>query len=261
MKIFATVALLFTLIYQANADCGASGIYVWPKGETISSSPVIMVDGYYMSQDQIRKIGKEIRATLTSASGNVNLKVVQLNKGQMHLTQVILEPEQELKQGVKYTLRLVSIEKDGTKKGLSDAETGKLINIWGHKGWTVSGTKDELAPVWKKKLQFKSNSYVSMGCGPSVDSSFAATVTDESQYVYHVKLTSDLDELKPAAEYYVVPGKEDLLNIGHGMCSGAFVMKEGLTHYAEVRIMDASGNYSDVVKVTFVSPTTEDSQW
>jgi hypothetical protein len=60
--------------------------------------------------------------------------------------------------------------------------------------------------------------------------------------------------------YYVEPVKGNL-NIGHGMCSGAFNFDEGDDYEIEFSIMDESGNMTAWTgdRIKFTKPTYKNS--
>ena len=55
---------------------------------------------------------------------------------------------------------------------------------------------------------------------------------------------------------YYLTASDTIISVGHEMCSGAFIFKDGLKYEARFQLMDASGNMSDAIsdKIKFNSP-------
>ena len=232
------------LITRAYADCSSDGISVWPLTKTIPASPVFIVGGYAMSQELITGLSNSHKAYLKSGKTLIELKVVRVLTGEMYLTQAILKPITALVPGLSYSLYI---------EGMNEYDE----NISEFRTWKVVKDSDTRVPEWQSDPTYSSKSYTAFGCGPAKYVNFCACVSDRSP----VAILTKIRERKTGkiSEYYLIPDSSGI-EIGHGMCAGAFRFLDGEEYEAQFSLMDASGNsdgkFTDAID--FVSPTEED---
>jgi len=75
------------------------------------------------------------------------------------------------------------------------------------------------------------------GCGPSTQFKVEAIVSDASPLYFDVELQTPKDSQR---FYVLARGSE--IPIGHGMCSGGFVVSESGANIATITPVDAGGN-------------------
>jgi len=120
--------------------------------------------------------------------------------------------------------------------------------------WTVVAGQDNSAPTWTSMPKFKNSTYQEYGCGPAVFANFTFSATDNSEYL--IKTTvKNLSNGKETT--YYLTGKENIIAVGHGMCSGAFNFDGGDKFEVEFGLFDASGNLTNWTgeRIAFNRPT------
>lgn len=247
MKYFWIFTLL-TLVTATDihADCSGYGIRVFPRNEIISTNPIFIVEGYEISQSVINQLNKRNSIYLTSGNERIPLKVIKTIKGQFNLTQALLKPSVELISGRHYKLNIDSLNEYEQVDFLRDSI-----------GWTISSEADNQRPIWKVTPSYKSKGMIFYGCGPAVLVNFCACISDNSEVVVYTKIKNL--KTNSIADYYIKPDSS-CLEIGHGMCAGAFDFEEGQEYEVTFLLMDASGNTSETVTqpIKFSSPTEKD---
>jgi peptide chain release factor 2 len=139
MKSLFSLLLISFISQQSFADCSASGIWAWPQSETISENPVIYIEGYFMDQETVRKIGKEYALYLVSPSHMARLEVIEVlvKEGQTikkneSVIKEVLESVKKLKKKTK---------KNETKCFLSNENDSLDVYIEIHAG--AGGTESQ----------------------------------------------------------------------------------------------------------------------
>ncbi|MDG1913027.1 MAG: hypothetical protein P8I55_00370 [Crocinitomix sp.] len=233
MKALLSLLLICFVSLQSFADCAGSGIWAWPQTETISENPVIYIEGYFMDQETVRKIGKEYALYLVSPSHMARLEVIEVLEGEMHLTQVMLKPIATLQADVEYVLSLSSIPKKSTNS------PKKLDLNFPDSKWTVKARKDKTLPLFTSSPTWVSSKVIYYGCGPSNRMAFEFKTNKQNNFLIRTTLTNTAD--KSQSTYYLA-AKEGIVSVGHGMCSGAFTPREGVKYKLEFSLLDASWN-------------------
>lgn len=228
-----SLILVFVFFYSISlfAKCGNSGIRVFPKSEEISTNSQFMIEGFAMSQQIIRNLNKENSIYLESNSHIVKLKVVEIREGEFRLTQAILKLDENLKQGEEYALKI-----DGLKNKVSMYK----YNQYGKKvSWRVNDSIDKKKPFWKSYPKLIEKTYERFGCGPAIYATFGLEIEDKSETLVKTEVM-DLETNKTTI--YYLQSKEGKLDVGHGMCSGAFGYKNNGKYKVRFNLLDASGN-------------------
>lgn len=248
------LAILIGLFYTATvyADCAGKGLWIFPSGQTIKQNSIFVLDGYAESQNVILGLNKKHNIYLKSGNKKIKLLVTEICVGQFYLTQAVLKPETELEAGLEYTMYIDS---------LSQYESFNKYNRTTHKyepvTYKVVAEKDITKPHLITKPRELKKTLVHYGCGPSIYVVFSNPAKDNSDLI--VKTT--VKDLKTGKEttYYIQPDGNKI-NVGHGMCSGAFDFEENSKNYeVEFSFMDASGNLTTWTgeRIKFAKPIKE----
>ncbi len=240
------IIICLSILYSIStfAMCESSNLSVFPQDETINQNSIFVLEGYGSSQTIILGLNKKYNVYLKSNNKKIKLLVTEICIGQFKLTQAILKPETLLEAGVEYLMYIDNLP-------LSESLPNNVV----HK-YKVSFKKDTIKPEVKTNPKEVSKSYELYDCGPSVHVVFNNTAKDNSKIL--VKTT--VKNLKTAKEtvYYILPDG-DKLNVGHGMCSGAFYFDESNDYEIEFSFMDASGNITnwEGQRIKFTRPISE----
>ena len=236
MKIL--IIILFTIAsgFYASGKCASSGMDFWPKSKVIKQNSIFIIDGIYESQEIIKGLGAKHKVYLKGKGEKIELKVSQIYKGDLSVTQAVLKPTELLKAGVVYELKIDNLPKgsDLLVRYNEDYEKEKIV-------WEVEEGTDTAVPEWGKKPELKSKEYEELGCGPVSYLKFAYSVVDDSEVIFK---TSVKNLTTGRSSTFFITSYEDLILVGHGMCTGAFTFDDGKKFEVHISIMDASGNKS-----------------
>lgn len=241
------IGLFWTV--SVYADCGGTGLWVFPSGQTIKQNSIFVLNGYAESQNVILGLNKNHNIYLKSGNKKIKLLVTEICLGQFHLTQAVLKPETELEAGLEYTMCI---------DNLPEYEEFNNYNRTTHKNepvtYKVLAEKDHEKPELSAKPKELNKTLVHYGCGPSIHVVFSNPAKDNSDII--VKTTiKDLNTGKETT-YYIEPDG-DKIKVGHGMCSGAFNFKDNTNYEIEFSFMDSSGNLTAWAgeRIKFTKPT------
>ena len=227
--------LVFISIFSFSlfGKCGSSGIWVFPNGDIISKKSIIMIEGYAKSQEVIKNLKEANQVYLKSKNHIVKLKVEDIYIGSFNLTQAILIPKEDLIVGDEYSLQMnthglmIPIHKIG--------KYGKPAS------WKVNDEIDNEKPSWSSGIRpkFINTSYTRYGCGPAIYAHFNIIINDKSETLVKTEVMNI--ETKNSTTYYLI-SKDGKLNVGHGMCLGAFSFRKNDKYKVRFDLMDANGN-------------------
>lgn len=236
MKFLFLSAFIVLLPINLFADCAGSGLYFWPNGKNLSSSSIIMIEGYAASQNLIDTLCELYPVYLVHEDEKIALKIKEIRKGQFYLTQVLLIPEKRLSAGKTYSLVIEGLEEDYTAATRWNSNTQKHESV----EWTVMDEGDAVPPAWEIKPTLIGTDVVHYGCGPAEFASFKLSVKDDSPVLVRVSVTGKSSGINTI--YYLdITGKNEL-EIGHGMCSGAFTFETDKEFDVRFDLLDAAGN-------------------
>lgn len=235
-----TMKTLFLLILciittgQVMADCAGSGIYAFPWTKTIKQNSLILLTGYANSEEIITSLNKEYPVYLESKGHKVKLNVKSTHKGMFQLTQAVLEPNEKLIVGRTYLLVIDEVK--STTLTRWNPELGKNTPI----AWKVESGMDNTIPNFVEQPEFSNTRIEFFGCGPEVYAVFKIKTEDESE----ILVKTELVDIESGASniYFLTFNETDLLNVGHGMCSGAFDYKKEGQYKVRFKLMDICGN-------------------
>lgn len=231
------IFILFLITIKGFSKCASHGLYFWPSGKTVNENSVFVIEGYQMSQQIITLLGTTHRAYLQSDQQIINLKVKEVLIGQFSLTQAILIPEKNLTVGLEYELIITNLKDPSEEVSRANESTGKKEKV----KWIVAAGKDTTAPVWTSTPAFENGTYQMYGCGPAVSANFTFSATDKSEFLIKT-IVKNISTGKETTYYLKKEG--DIIQVGHGMCSGAFTFKDGEQFEVEFSLLDASGNFT-----------------
>ncbi len=235
------------------ADCAWSGLWVIPTGQTVKQNSIFIVTGYGGSQKVILELNKKHKIYLKNGYDYIKLMVIDTCVGQFALTQAVLKPEVELTAGVKYTMYIDGLpDSDQLKRYNNNTKQYEPVTYF------VNNEKDTEKPVLTALPKEIDKSYALYGCGPAQHVIFDLPVKDNSDII--IKGTVKNLGSKKETTFYISPNK-DRIEIGHGMCSGAFTFDDSKNYEVKFSFMDTSGNITDMSgdAIPFTKPTED--QW
>ena len=132
-----------------------------------------------------------------------------------------------------------------TLKKTSKQQLGRALG-----SWQVGKTVDSVAPMFTGTPSAGETSWAEFGCGPASTLEVKGVAMSEPNAFVEAKVTVD-----GKTETAVFSPKEAVLDLGHGMCSGAFALNPGVTATVVFTPVDVSGNRgASSAPVTFKAP-------
>ncbi|WP_196888584.1 hypothetical protein [Aureivirga sp. CE67] len=243
------IAILFT--GQAFAKCASSAIWTYPENGVIKQNSWIIIHGYASSQEIIKSLNKDYPIYLEGDGHKVKLVVKNTYKGLFRLTQAILVPSEKLITGKTYILKIDNLKED-QKSNLSkwNSKLRKEEPIQ----WKVENGIDSEKPRFINQPEFVDTNVEVYGCGPEISADFTIKTQDESQ----VLVKAELVDLKTGESntFFLTIDENEIVSVGHGMCSGAFSFRDSRKYKVRFSLMDICGNQNSESSkwLTFDSP-------
>jgi hypothetical protein len=240
----------------ASAHCGGNGIELLSKRSTLNKNGLILLEFYASSQNLISDLNKKYPVYLRSAKGKVSLFVIEILKGEFRVTQVVLKPGSELLENEIYKLYIDNLPADERMPG----QYNRKLQKWETPSFTITNYFDyELPDLSCTPVETK-KSFGRFGCGPSRVVYFQLSGQDKSELFVRASVKN---KTTGKTTDYILEIKDGFVEIGHGMCSGAFHFDNGDNYEVTFCLFDQSGNKGGVTKaIGFTKPnnTTDDEE-
>jgi hypothetical protein len=253
MKKIILIFLLTFGIKSTYADCSSSGMSFFPSTKEISLNSKFIIQGYSFSQKTINSF-KTRTIYLESENGElIELELQELLKGQMQLTQAFFCPISELKPNttyfLKYSDQTENEEREMTQYNREKKEREKVY-------WKTTEKKALENLNSNLKVEFENTEVMHYGCGPSANAIFNVKNKSGSEIWYKTELVEINTNKKTV--YYIKEWNETL-NVGHGMCSGAFTFNRKGKYKVRFTPMNTDGKSLKTTDwKTFESPFMND---
>ncbi|WP_224367564.1 hypothetical protein [Hyalangium versicolor] len=233
---FLCVLAVFLLPRIVLAKCAMQSLTVWPPpGQSLPANGQVVLEGFGAFVEPVTRID-ERSPRLVAGKDEVPLRVVAVHRGEFNLSQAILQPERPLRPGERYTLHLTQ-PKDSQEPVLPT--TQRLNGTSVPMAWTVTAA-DVKPPRWREVPRIMEESAEMLGCGPAVHVSVSASVDEDGSKVQVLAEVRRAEGGEPV-RFRLTPNDEQVA-VGHGMCSGAFQLEEGMRYTVRLVAVDMAGN-------------------
>lgn len=240
-------------IKSAFAECDMSAMYFFPETKEISLNSKFIIQGYAFSQKTISSF-KSRKVYLETESGElIELNLEESYTGQMKLNQAIFCPTSELKPNTKYFLKY-SDQTENEAWEMKQYNREKKIR---EKVYWITTDKKELETLNANlSIEFEKTEVIHYGCGPSANAIFDVKNKSESEIWYKTEVVAlNTNDQKV---FYIKEWKGKL-NIGHGMCAGAFTYRDKGKYKVRFTPMNTDGKSLKTTDwTTFESPFMND---
>ncbi len=237
MKNFVLLLLLTFGSETVVADCSMSGITFFPEEREIGLNSKFIIQGYALSQKTINSF-KNKKVYLESETGElIELNLEEIHVGQMQLTQAIFCSYTELKPNTKYFINYADQSKNEKRESVY---------------WRTTDKK-ELEPLKSNlKIEFEKTEVIHYGCGPVANAIFVIKNNPKSEIWYKTEVVDLSSDVKKT---FYIKAQNAKLNVGHGMCSGAFRFKNKGKYKVRFTPMNTEGKSLKTTDwTTFKSP-------
>jgi len=240
------ILTVFTTVTVA-AKCAGSGIYLLSKNSTLNKNGLIILEFYAGSRSIIQDLNKKYPIYLQSSNGKITLMPVEILKGEMQVTQVILKASAELAENAVYILHIDNLSKYERLQHYNERS-----QRWEPITFKISSSADTEAPVLKGQPAEQKKTMVGYGCGPARWVYFTLAGQDKSELFVKASVRNKTTGL---TTNYILLLENGIAKVGHGMCSGAFHFDDGNNFEITFQLFDQSGNKSSLTKsISFTSP-------
>lgn len=248
--------LFIIIILNVNfsfADCSSSGMQFFPMNKTISLNPMFIIQGYYYSQQTVKSFENRNVFLINENGEKINLKLIKIVKGQMSLTQAVFKVENTLKPKTKYFIRY-------SNETASEINERKKYNSINNKSeeifWETSENENKELLNPNLKLKFDKTEIIHYGCGPSANAIFEVNNSSKSETWFKTEVIEISTNSKTT---FYLTSHENKINVGHGMCSGAFTYKKNTKYKVRFTAMNIDGKELKPTEwTTFESPFNND---
>jgi hypothetical protein len=244
-RIAIIIAACFLNILTASAKCGGSGVFILGDTRTLYKNSVLILEFYAASQDLVPGIGNKYLVWLKSKNAKVALQPIEILKGEMSVTEVILRPTCDLIEGDVYELVIDNL-KDWRGPQRYNSTTNKP------EPYTFTIIKNNVGSIplsfTSTPLETKKDMEV-FGCGPARSVHFSIAADPSVNYVRANVKNNTTGKITT----YILAITNGEVIIGHGMCSGAFLYDEGEKFTVSFALLDNAANagkYSDGINFT-----------
>ena len=244
-------AVALILVQGVLADCAGPMMWAYPRGNVLAQDQALLIEGYFMDHAVFMAHMRKGKAYLQTGDTRVPLRYVTGHKGQFHLSQAMFLPTSQLVEGRTYTLYIDDLPTSLPRPTRWDKDIYDRSPI----SWTVAAASDNRTVTTAREAKVTRSTLVHYGCGPAtyVYVSLGSTIP-----------TGTLCEVRLAHEdgkrgSYILPVKDGLIAIGHGMCAGEFGLRPGERYTADLTLLRANGQALPESRrsVSFTGPTEE----
>lgn len=238
--VVALGASVFTPIV-VSAKCFEGGDHVYPQPSRLMPLPVngriVLTRSWLLRVDSAKTNLEALE--LRSETDRVPLRVVETNRG-VGEVQFVLSPVRRLRAETQYALW----------KRAKDGSEGPALGARGGFEWTTGPGPDNVKPRWRSRPTVGARRYTKYGCGPEilvevkvavrdVSSDLPSLVGEDAAVLVRAELHPS-DGGSPLR--YLLDPSRGVIEIGHGMCGGAFSLEPNQPYSVTLTAVDAAGN-------------------
>lgn len=243
MLLFVTTALC------ASAKCGGSGIGLHTK-TVLAKDGIIILEFYSADQYIAQGLNKRHPISLKSGAHTITLTVLEVLSGDYDITQVILRPDTVLSTKEVYTVFIDDIRNRAFPPRLLSEK--KLS--WTSGPITVKNNTNTDVSAFNYTITETKKTFVSYGCGPATWVYFSVAGIDSSKLYLRTTVKSLESNIVTT---YILPIENGQVQVGHGMCAGAFRFKHSGRYEVTFTLMDQSYHKSVTSRTLIFSPSTK----
>lgn len=190
------------------------------RKKEISVNSIFIIQGYSQSQRTIDSF-RNRTVYLESEDGElIELNLQEILKGQMSLTQATFKPSHKLSPNTTYNLKY-SNQTYSEGQEMFQYNREKKIREKIH--WRTTEVESVHNIYSNLEIKFDKTEVVHYGCGPSANAIFKINNNSESEVWYKTEVLNLTTNKKVI--FYLTEW-EGKLNVGHGMCAGAFTFNK-----------------------------------
>lgn len=235
MKKLLFLLLLFSATINCKADCAMGATSYYPiNRNNISTNSLFIIHGYGMSTSTIKTLENR-KIYLESENRELielKLKEILTGKGEK---QAIFFPIKKLSYNTKYHLKY-TYETELETRELSNWNT--TTNSQEKITWTTASEEIKSSLNENTTFRFIKSESKMYGCGNSSNAIFETNEANVSEIIFRTELL-DVTTNK-ISTFYILANKK-ILQVGYGMCSGDFDLKDNSNYKVRFTATDSNG--------------------
>jgi hypothetical protein len=186
----------------------------------------------------------EFRPYLESREGIVTLAMTDVWPRAFKGAGMVLTPQQSLKVGAFYVLRLPGPERNIDRWRNADVPfTFRIVE------------RDEVAPRWAGSVEVRDQYVNRWVCGPMMRNVVVVPVSEEEHVTFLVELHRSDDPAEPRRTH--IRARAGIIWIGQNEVDGPFELIDGVSYRATITPVDWAGNRGPTRNVTFAAQAME----
>ena len=221
MRIIIILVISTFIVQPSFGRCG-SALVVYPEGMELDLNEKIIMEGLGFGEyyEIFRKLDSIYPIYIQSGEHKIKLIKEDVIRGQFRWSQAIFRLDDKLIEGRVYELKVQNLSLKDHKflnltKRYSDGKFGKIK-------WLATQSSTPKPSLDLSKIIVHESKVIQYGCGPSVQTTFNLPST--KNYPDFI-LTEILEENTGKTFKFHLSQSENLITVGHDMCSGPYKFK------------------------------------
>lgn len=245
-------AVLLTLLLMvgsgALAKCAGPQMWVYPSEKTLAQDQALLIEAYQVDHALFMAHMRNGMAYLTAGETRVPLRFITGQSGQFSLCQAVFIPTAVLEIGRTCTLYLEDLPA-ALPQPVRWEDLFEAVPC----SWTMAASSGHTSMTVARDAIVARSTLVEYGCGPATDVYVELGTAIPQGALCAVRLTREDGN----RGNYILPVKDGLVAIGHGMCSGAFGLILGERYTADLTLLRDDGQALPESRrsVSFAGPT------
>lgn len=247
LKIFSILVLILPL--GLNAKCINKLLYISPHQSELPTNPKLLLlvddDMEEFIQDSIEKYP----IIIVSENDTVKLELIERYPNEFNSIQYLAKTERSLTEGLKYHAEIYSRNEEYLNY---EYRFHIVISPRNHE-WYVNGDIKIEKPKFLSYPKKIAGTYTTPGCGPEVFDTYEIISNDNNYNLVEINVKRGDSEL---ISYSCI--NDSKVNVGKGMCSGAYIFKESESYDVSFTLINCYGERSETIHFkNMTSPSWE----
>ncbi len=252
------IFIITLLITQAGySKCKDRSIWCANNSKYLNKNGRIILEFRGYCEEYVPKLNSQYLLYLKSNEEKVSVDIIETNKGDHRITQIVLKPTQTLKPGIEYFLHL-------EKQHLKDLRDSvfwmmeKRSNSFDSIPFIASDIIDNTAPIITREPFFITKIYEQNMCPKQNYIKFGIEGKDDSEFFV---LTKVKDVKTNKVTSFILRIYNNEVTVGDDECAAEFDFINGDSFEVVFQLIDQSGNLSEPTKpYTFFNPAIPEAK-
>jgi hypothetical protein len=249
LLLFITQETICQIVTQKTMyqTCCKRSVEIFPIAENISSNSAFLIDFCELNYKLKKKVKDLIFIAISTTGMQYKLTVLASNfSGTMG--QLFLKAKQGIKMGDTISIKLRL--KNKSRLSAKIKELGSFIN---QKKWTIKFKADKIKPCWLSDPNYfiwEHNEFNNRGYSIALNIDVLDNSrTDHDYFLADYSFLPYFFQVKLYKEKFICTSDHRDAKIYNGSCGANFSFEYNKLYNADIKVVDASGNFSNIKKV------------